>query len=84
MPYGHRLPQGHGRQAALARVEGDKVWGLGNSDDKGGVALVLHTVKLLDEIGFTDCTQLGVLINGDEEFGSPGSGTFNTQLGWRV
>jgi glutamate carboxypeptidase len=63
------------------RIEGNRAWGLGISDDKGGVALVLHTVKLLEELGFTDYAQLGVLINGDEEIGSPGSGNFITQLG---
>jgi glutamate carboxypeptidase len=63
------------------RVEGDKAWGLGISDDKGGVALALHTVQLLDQLGFKDYAQLGVLINADEEIGSPGSGAVLTQLG---
>ncbi len=63
------------------RIDGDKAYGLGISDDKGGVALILHTVKLLDQMGFTDYAQLGVLINADEEIGSPGSGAFITQLG---
>ncbi len=63
------------------RVDGDKAWGLGISDDKGGVALALHTVQLLDQLGFKDYAQLGVLINGDEEIGSPGSGATLTQLG---
>ena len=56
-------------------------YGLGISDDKGGVALVLHTVQLLEQMGFRDYAQLGVLINADEEIGSPGSGAFITQLG---
>ena len=63
------------------RIDGDKAYGLGISDDKSGVALILHTVKLLNDIGFKDFAQLGVLINADEEIGSPGSGAAITQMG---
>ena len=63
------------------RVDGDKAYGLGIADDKGGVALVLHTVQLLDQLGFKDYAQLGVLINADEEVGSAGSGATITQMG---
>ncbi len=63
------------------RVEGDKAWGLGISDDKAGVALALHTAQLLDQMGFQNYAQFGVLINADEEIGSPGSGAYITQLG---
>ncbi len=63
------------------RIDGDKAYGLGISDDKGGVALILHTVQLLQQMGFQDYAQLGVLINADEEVGSPGSAATITQLG---
>lgn len=63
------------------RIDGDRAYGLGIADDKQGVALILHVVDLLARNGFADYAQLGVLINGDEELGSPGSGAFLTQLG---
>ena len=63
------------------RIDGDRAYGLGIADDKQGVALILHVVDLLARTGFADYAQLGVLINGDEEIGSPGSSAFITQLG---
>lgn len=63
------------------RIDGDRAYGLGIADDKQGVALILHTVDLLARAGVADYAELGVLINGDEEIGSPGSGAFITQLG---
>jgi len=63
------------------RVDGERAYGLGIADDKSGVALILHTVELLNKLGFRDYAQLGVLINADEEVGSPGSGATITQLG---
>ncbi len=63
------------------RIDADRAYGLGIADDKQGVALILHVVDQLARAGFTDYAQLGVLINGDEEIGSPGSGPFLTQKG---
>lgn len=63
------------------RIDGDRAYGLGIADDKQGVALILHTVEMLARNGFADYAQLGVLINGDEEIGSPGSNPLITQLG---
>ncbi len=50
-----------------------RAYGLGIADDKQGVALILHTVAMLNQLAFTDYGTLTVLINGDEEISSPGS-----------
>jgi glutamate carboxypeptidase len=55
------------------RVEGDKAFGPGIADDKGGVAVILHTLKLLKARNFQDFGTLTVLFNTDEEKGSLGS-----------
>lgn len=54
------------------RIDGAKAYGLGISDDKQGIALIIHTVALLQKLNFKDYGTLTVLINGDEEISSPG------------
>lgn len=73
-------PKGSAQQRPF-RIEGDKAFGLGIVDDKGGVALILHAVEWLARTGFNDYAELAVLINGDEEVGSPGSGPTLVELG---
>ena len=63
------------------RVEGDKAYGLGISDDKQGVAAIIHTVAMLQKLGFKDYGTLTVLINGDEEISSPGARSTITRFG---
>lgn len=54
--------------------DGNRVYGPGIADDKGGIAVILHSLALLEEKGWTDYGQITVLFNPDEEIGSPGSG----------
>jgi glutamate carboxypeptidase len=63
------------------RIDGDRAYGLGIADDKHGVALILHTVGLLNAMNFREYGVLTVLINGDEEVSSAGSRTLITKLG---
>jgi len=63
------------------RIDGNRAYGLAISDDKGGVALILHTVQMLQDLGYDDYAELAVAINGDEEVGSAGSSALLVQLG---
>lgn len=63
------------------RIDGNRAYGLAIADDKGGVALILHTVQMLQELGYDDYAELAVAINGDEEIGSPGSSALLVRLG---
>lgn len=62
------------------RIEGDKAFGLGISDDKQGIAVILHAATMLKQMGFNEYGTLTVLINGDEEISSPGSRAMITKL----
>lgn len=56
------------------KIEGNKVFGPGIADDKGGIAVILHSLAILKEAGWRDYAKLTVLFNPDEEIGSIGSG----------
>jgi glutamate carboxypeptidase len=63
------------------RIDGDRAYGLAIADDKQGIATILHTIAMLRELDFNGYGTLTVLINGDEEIGSPGSRRLIARLG---
>ncbi|WP_427306842.1 M20/M25/M40 family metallo-hydrolase [Cupriavidus sp. H39] len=56
------------------REEGNRLYGPGIADDKGGIAVILHSLEILKQQGWRDYAQITVLFNPDEEVGSVGSG----------
>lgn len=56
------------------RQDGNLLYGPGIADDKGGIAVILHALQLLEARGWNDYARITVLFNPDEEIGSPGSG----------
>ena len=55
------------------KLDGERAYGPGVADAKGSVAMILHSLRLLQEQKFTDFGTLTVLFNPDEETGSAGS-----------
>jgi len=62
------------------RIDGDRAYGPGIADDRGGIATILHSIEILRQRRFTDFAELTVLFNTDEEIGSPDSGRLVTRL----
>ena len=56
------------------RLDGNKLYGPGIADDKGGIAVILHALKILNDAGWKNYARVTVLFNADEEIGSVGSG----------
>ena len=55
------------------RIEGDRAYGPGVSDDKAGIVVALSVLKILDELKFKDYARLTLMLNTNEETGSRGS-----------
>lgn len=62
------------------RIEGDRAYGPGIADAKGGVATILHALELLRQKNFSNYGVITVLFNTDEEKGSFGSRDLIQQL----
>ena len=62
------------------RVQGNRAYGPGVADDKGGVAVVLHTLAMLKNMGFRNYRTLTVVVNGDEEVSTPGARNLITRI----
>lgn len=54
------------------KVDGGRVYGPGIADDKGGIAVILHALKILADAGWRDYATITVLLDPDEEAGSRG------------
>lgn len=61
-------------------VDGNRIFGPGIADDKGGIAVVLHALKILKDAGWKDYARFTVSFNPDEEVGSIGSGEIISAL----
>ncbi|MDX5433966.1 MAG: M20/M25/M40 family metallo-hydrolase, partial [Halomonas sp.] len=62
------------------RVEDGRAFGPGVGDAKGGVALILHSLAILEELEYDGYGTLTVVFNPDEERGSLGSRDLIQQL----
>ena len=63
------------------RIDGNRAYGGAIADDKAGIAVILHTLEVLKAANFRGYGKITVLINGDEEIGSPASRATITRLG---
>lgn len=63
------------------RIDGNRAYGLAITDDKQGIALIIHALTMLKAMGFRDYGLITVLINADEEVSSPGSRAMLSKLG---
>src|SRR5262245_55728628 len=61
-------------QSQPIHQDGNRLYGPGIADDKGGITLILHSLQILRDAGWKDFGTITVMLNPDEEVGSVGSG----------
>jgi glutamate carboxypeptidase len=62
------------------KLDGNRLYGPGIADDKGGIAVILHSLGILKSLAWSDYATVTVLFNPDEEIGSNGSGALIQRL----
>ncbi|MFA9216402.1 MAG: glutamate carboxypeptidase [Sphingomonadaceae bacterium] len=55
------------------RIDGNRAYGPGVTDDKGGIVTAIYALRLLQQQKFTDFAQITLMINSNEETFSKGS-----------
>lgn len=55
------------------RIQGDRAFGPGVGDEKGGDVNAVTALQILHRLGFKDYATITLLLDGSEERGSPGS-----------
>ena len=63
------------------KVDGNKIYGPGIADAKGGIAVMLQSLQILLDSGWRDFATLTVMFDPDEETGSASSGELIAKLG---
>ncbi len=54
-------------------IEGSRAYGPGVCDMKGGLVTMYHALRALSNLAAADLPEIAVVLNGDEEIGSPSS-----------
>ena len=62
------------------RIQGERAYGPGVMDDKGGIVTALFGIKLLQRMKFTDFKQITLFVNTNEETSSKGSAKLIAEL----